>query len=230
VVEECRKHYDDFAFHRLYRRVYDFATTDLSALYFDIVKDRLYTFAPKSRERRSAQTAVYRINDALVRLLAPLLTFTCEEVWTHMGHSAGAPSSVHLADLPAGAELACDSSASGLETLTAILREAREDVMKHLEAARQTKFIGSGLEAQVQIGPGYPHYPLLASYDGPLAPLFIVSQVKLLSGDAPPIRIARAEGAKCARCWKYTTDVGSDPGFPTICKPCAGAVNQILNG
>ena len=83
--------------------------------------------------------------------------------------------------------------------------------MKHLEAARQSKFIGSGLEAQVEIGPGHPHHKLLARYDGPLAPLFIVSQVKLVDGDAPPVAIRRADGTKCERCWKYTTDVGSDP-------------------
>jgi isoleucyl-tRNA synthetase len=229
VVEEALKHYDDFAFHRLYRRVYDFATTDLSALYFDIVKDRLYTAAPKSLERRSAQTALYRINYALVRLLAPVLTFTCEEAWSHMARPAGAPDSVHLAAFPEPAELIAGQPDADLETLGAILREAREDIMKHLEAARQSKFIGSGLEAQVQIGPAHPHRDLLAKYQGSLAPLFIVSQVKLVDGDAPAVAIKRADGAKCERCWKYTTDVGADPELPTVCKPCAEAVTQIIN-
>jgi len=105
LVRKCRAWYDEYAFHKVYRAVYDFATVNLSAVYFDVSKDRLYTAGSDSRARRSAQTAIHRINYALVRLLAPLLVFTTEEVWSHMRKPEGAPDSVHLALFPEPEEL-----------------------------------------------------------------------------------------------------------------------------
>jgi isoleucyl-tRNA synthetase len=224
VVADCRQHYDAFAFHRVYRRLYDFITTDLSAVYFDVSKDRLYTAAPRSRARRSAQTALYRINYALVRLLAPILSFTCEEAWAHMPKPTDAPESVHLAGFPEPDELigAPDPEVqSSWDQLLAL----RRDVLNALETARQNKDIGASLEAKVLL-----NAPALDRFERLLPELFIVSQVQLVNGDAPPVQVARADGVKCERCWKYTTDVGSDPDLPTVCRACAEAVNDILHG
>ncbi|HUS06017.1 MAG TPA: isoleucine--tRNA ligase [Bryobacteraceae bacterium] len=230
VVKDGLERYQEFGFHRLYRRVYDFATTDLSAIYFDVTKDRLYTAAAGSKARRSAQTALYRISYALVRLLAPILTFTAEEVWGYIRKPAGAPESVHLAAFPTPDELIADAagrSNSRIEDLNTIVRTTREEVMKQLEVARQEKRIGAPLEAQVQFGEGHQLYPLLAQYVDDLPALFIVSQVKMVNGSGAAIQIERADGQKCERCWKYTTDVGSRPEYPTICAACADAVSAI---
>ncbi|MGC9946682.1 MAG: isoleucine--tRNA ligase [Bryobacteraceae bacterium] len=229
LVANCRGWYDEFAFHKVYRALYDFATVDLSALYFDVLKDRLYTAAAKSHARRSAQTALYRLEYALARLVAPILTFTAEEVWTHMGQ----PGSVHLALFPEAAELTEGLSDAHRKRSANWdrLMKVREDVLKSLEQARQEKFIGAPLEARVRLTANSDVYPLLQEYLGDLPGLFIVSQVEVAqasAGDGISVKIERADGAKCERCWKYTTDTGSDPRFPTICAACAAAVKETL--
>ena len=237
LVRKCRAWYDDFAFHKMYHEVYDFATSDLSAVYFDIAKDRLYTAAPKSKARRSAQTALYRINYALVRLLAPILTFTSEEVWTSMSHSTGEPDSVHLALLPEPEELTAGLTDAQRDRAANWhrLMEVRAQVLKSLEVARQDKFIGAPLEAHVHIAANGDVYPLLNEYVKDLPGLFIVSQVYLSqvaleNGDALSVKIGRAEGIKCERCWKYTTDVGAAAAFPTVCASCAEALSEMELG
>ena len=234
LVRKCRAWYDDFAFHKMYHDVYDFATSDLSAVYFDIVKDRLYTAAPKSKARSSAQTALYRINYALVRLLAPILTFTSEEVWTSMRHSAGEPDSVHLALLPEPGELTLGLTDSQRERAGNWhrLMEVRAQVLKSLEVARQEKFIGAPLEAHVHIAASGDVYSLLSEYINELPGLFIVSQVALEDRAAEPlsVKIGRAEGIKCERCWKYTTEVGAAAAFPTVCASCATTLSDMELG
>jgi isoleucyl-tRNA synthetase len=232
LIRRCRKAYDEFAFHRVYRAVYDFATINLSAVYFDISKDRLYTGAPRSRARRSAQTALYRINDALVRLLAPLMSFTTEEVWSHMKRAPSSPDSVHLALLPEPAEVVAglEGDARQRADYWRRLMDVRDVVLKELEVKRQEKFIGAPLEARVRISANGDLYPLLDRYKGDLPGLFIVSQVELQNtpGDAIGVTVERAQGDKCERCWKYTQDVGASDRFPTLCRPCADAVTEIL--
>jgi isoleucyl-tRNA synthetase len=232
LVADCRAWYDEFAFHKVYRALYDFATVDLSALYFDVLKDRLYTAAAKSHARRSAQTALYRLEYALVRLVAPILTFTAEEVWTHMRQ----PGSIHLELFPEAAELT--EGLSDVHRKRSAnwdrLMKVREDVLKSLEEARRQKFIGAPLEARVRLTAGSDLYPLLNEYASELPGLFIVSQVEVGqdSGLSPinvvSIRIERADGVKCERCWKYTTDNGADPRFPTACAACAAIVKEML--
>jgi isoleucyl-tRNA synthetase len=230
LVARCRVWYNDFAFHKVYHAVYDFATVDLSSLYFDVLKDRLYTTAAKSHARRSAQTALYRLAYALVRLVAPILTFTAEEVWPHLGQSG----SVHLALFPEPAELT--EGLSEAHRKRALnwdrLIEVREDVLKSLEEARGEKVIGAPLEARVRLAANGDLYPLLQKYAQELPGLFIVSEVALEEqpGQSVSVKVERAAGAKCERCWKYTTDTGSDPRFPTICAACAGAIDEILHG
>jgi isoleucyl-tRNA synthetase len=222
LVAKCRASYDEYAFHKVYRAVYDFATTDLSAVWVDISKDRLYTAATNSHARRSAQTAIYRVAYALVRLLAPLLSFTCEEVWGYLPKPAGSPDSVHLALLPEPEELTSGiiEQGSSLAKWNAVM-PVRDDVLKALDVARQNKLIGKSLEAKVIVTAPEFLYPLLEQSD--LPGIFIVSQVELQSGDYR-IEIQRADGAKCERCWKYTLDVGNNPEFPTICVACGDAI------
>jgi len=232
LVRDCRRWYEELAFHRVYHAIYDFATTDLSALYFDVLKDRLYTAAPRSHARRSAQTALDRINYALVRLAAPLISFTAEEVWQHMKKPADAPDSVHLAlfpepeELTAGLGEAQRKRAANWERLVKV----RDSVLKSLETARQEKFIGAPLEAQVRLRANGDLYPLLREYENELPGLFIVSQVTVEQhpDEELQVEIGRAAGNKCERCWKYTTDTGWDPEYPTICRACAEAVQEIV--
>jgi isoleucyl-tRNA synthetase len=226
VVARSRIWYDEFAFHKVYRAVYDFATVDLSSIYFDVLKDRLYTSAPKSLARRSAQTALHRLAFALVRLFAPILSFTMEEVWGHLNQSE----SVHTAYFPEPAEL---TEGIGAEVRQRIqnwprLIEVRETVLKSLESARRDKVIGAPLEARVRLAADSELYPVLNQYAGELPGLFIVSQVELRNhtSEGVAVEIERALGTKCERCWKYTEDVGSATGFPTICGACAAAVQE----
>jgi len=230
LVARCRAWYDNFEFHKVYHSVYAFCTVDLSAVYFDVLKDRLYTSAPKSPGRRSAQTALYRLLDAFVRLLAPLMSFTAEEVWGHMGRTE----SVHLAYFPEPADIAAglDDAARQRTANWDRLMQVRDVVLKHLDTARNEKLIGAPLEARVRLSANGERYTLLEQYAAQLPALFIVSQVEVerAEGDDLGVKVERAAGDKCARCWKYTTDVGRDASFPTICLPCAGAVHEILHG
>jgi isoleucyl-tRNA synthetase len=231
LVAECRQRYEEFAFHRVYQALYNFATTDLSAIYFDVVKDRLYTAAPTSLTRRSAQTAVYRVAYALVRLMAPILTFTTDEVWDQLPKSDGGPDSVHLALFPEPEELT-DGLPDGDREKFADwerLAEVREAVLKNLEVARREKFIGAPLEARVHLKADNDLYPLLDRYERELPALFIVSQVSIENdpGVKLSVHVDRAEGEKCERCWKYTTDVGSNAQLPSICAACADVVSEL---
>ncbi len=229
LAARCRVWYEGFEFHKVYHSVYAFATVDLSSIYFDILKDRLYTAAAKSKARRAAQTALHRMLDALVRLIAPLMSFTADEVWGHMG----APESVHTAYFPEPAELSAGIGAAARQRAANWdrLMEVRNGVLKSLEDARNQKLIGAPLEACVFLSADSGPYPLLAEYLRELPSLFIVSQVELApaADGAPAVRIGRAAGLKCERCWKYTADTGCDPRYPTICGPCAGAVEEFLH-
>ena len=228
-LARSRAWFEEYEFHKVYHSLYAFATVDLSSFYIDVVRDRLYTSAPKSRARRSAQTAMYRLLDALVRLVAPLMSFTADEVWTHMGR----PGSVHVALFPEPGDLT-SGIGDGMRAKTGNwdkLLEVRDSVLKSLEAARNSKLIGAPLEASVRLRANGDLYPLLEAYAGELPALFIVSQVELAKSDGGlDVAVERAAGTKCDRCWKYTTDVGQNPRFPTICAPCATAVEEILNG
>ena len=230
LVAKCRAWYRTIEFHKVYHTAYAFATVDLSAVYFDVVKDRLYTSATNSKARRSAQTTLYRLLDALVRLLAPIMSFTAEEVWGHMGREG----SVHAAFFPEAEELTQGIAAPARKRLANWdrLMEVRGDVLKSLETARNEKLIGAPLEARVRLSANGDLYPLLEQHARELPGLFIVSQVDLeqTEGGALTVKVERADGEKCERCWKYTTDVGSDSRFPTICGSCAGAVDETLNG
>ncbi|MGD0498638.1 MAG: isoleucine--tRNA ligase [Bryobacteraceae bacterium] len=229
LTARCLAWYENFEFHRVYQSVYAFATVDLSSIYFDVLKDRLYTCAAKSKARRAAQTALHRLLDALVRLVAPLMSFTAEEVWGHMGGTE----SVHMAYFPEPAELTAGigDAARRRAARWDRLMEVRDGVLKSLEAARNDKLIGAPLEARVRLSAGGDLHPLLEEYARELPALFIVSQVELERSEngALGVTVERAAGRKCERCWKYATDIGADAGFATICAPCASAVRETLH-
>jgi isoleucyl-tRNA synthetase len=229
-----RKAYDEFEFHRAYQALNEFTNADLSALYCDVVKDRLYTFAPKSEQRRSAQTALWKIAEAMTRLIAPILSFTADEVWQFLPKVAGRASSVHLALFPDVAEIV-PGAVPGLEAEWETLLQVRQFVMVELEALRLSKAIGKSLEASVNIivSEGSNEEAVLHKYESSLAEFFNVSQVAVQSvarsaGDkALVIETKVAEGTKCGRCWRVVGDVGSDLRWPEVCTRCADALAAI---
>ncbi len=230
LVSQCLVWYEKFEFHRVYHALHDFCAVDLSAFYFDVLKDRLYTFAPNNRGRRSAQTAVYHIARALVRLIAPILVFTSEEVWKHLPRSSSSPASVHMSKFPDAKpfENAFDEARSkNWERLLAV----REEVLKALEPVRAAKTISANLEARVTLGASGDLAALLQKYAASLPSLFIVSQVELLppgsQSDGLRVEVRRADGAKCERCWNYSTHVGESADYPTFCERCVAAMNEI---
>ena len=228
--------YDEFAFHRIYQRINHFCVVELSAFYFDVLKDRLYTAAPHSVARRAAQTAIWRIGEALVRLLAPITSFTSEEVWQYLPAVPDRPASVHLAEFPKTADILGGASLVDDPKQRedwATLRVVREEVLKALEEARNNKLIGGSLEAQVKVIASDPVYSVLARYQEQLRYLFIVSEVVLERGTSGNgtggvlVQVGKAAGQKCERCWNYSTHVGDDPAYPTICERCSAALKEL---
>ncbi len=213
--------YRAYDFQGAYNALYSFCTVTLSARYFDIIKDRLYIMAPKSKERRSAQTALYRIADSLCRLLSPLTVFTADEAWENLPGAREA--SVHIAEFPAASDADHTALLARWERLFAI----REEVLKALEDARNNKQIGSSLEAKVMLTADHDTTLFLADYFRELRYLFIVSQVEVHEGDALKVEIEKADGQKCERCWNYSVRVGEFEQYPTVCERCAEALKAI---
>ena len=239
LLEKVYAWYEAYEFHRIYHRVYDFLTVDLSSFYFDVLKDRLYTAAPNAHSRRSAQTVLYLILEALTRALAPIYSFTCEEIWEHLSSKADRPASVHMARFVPADNLIEGLSSQSLKRLDNwdLLIRIRSTVLKVLEEARQAKFIGNSLEAKVTLAGDDGYAPILKSYEAKLPALLIVSQVELgapsgetsFFGEVEGLRasVSRAEGEKCERCWIYSTEVGSNPDFPGICSRCSSTLEEL---
>jgi isoleucyl-tRNA synthetase len=228
--------YEEFAFHKIYHAVNHFVVVELSAFYVDIVKDRLYTFGKKSSGRRAAQTALWRIGEALVRLLAPIMSFTCDEVWQYLPKVDSRQESVHLAKFPGAKDIlgegVPEEDAKQQEDWAKLLA-VRDQVLKALEEARNQKQIGKSLEAQVKVTASDPFYPVLERYQPDLRYAFIVSQVDLERGPSRngtghlAVEVAKAAGKECERCWNYSTRVGEDPKYPTLCERCTPVVREI---
>ena len=234
---DVKSWYDDFAFHKIYQRATNLCIVDLSAFYFDVLKDRLYTFAPKAPARRSAQTAIWRIGETLVRLLAPVMSFTCEEVWQYLPDVEGRESSVHLARFLDSADIVGELTKPfdlPQQSDWNALRRVRDDVLLALETARNLKQIGGSLEARVTIAASEPAYSVLARYEDQLRYIFIVSAVTLKrwvpeNGATGGIEVTvdQGDGAKCERCWNYSTHVGEDKEHPTVCERCSAVLKEI---
>ncbi|MGA9814890.1 MAG: isoleucine--tRNA ligase [Terriglobales bacterium] len=237
MAADVTRWYDEFAFHKIYHRINDFCVVELSAFYFDVLKDRLYTSAPNSRGRRAAQTAIWRIGETLVRLLAPITSFTCEEVWQYLPTVPDRPTSVHLATFPGasdilGASVPADDPKQREDWST--LLAVRTEVLKALEEARQSKLIGgANLEAQVTVTAAEPVFSVLKRYQERLRYLFIVSAVTLVQGSSGngtggvSVQVSKADGTKCERCWNYSTHVGEDSVYPTVCERCSAVLKEI---
>jgi isoleucyl-tRNA synthetase len=224
VITEVLAAYEAFEFHNVYRALFNFSTVTLSARYFDIIKDRLYTFAPRNKARRSAQTALLQIGDALARMLAPILVFTADEIWENLPDRE--EPSIHLALLPKPDEQSHDA----LSAEWGRLFEIRDDVLRALEEARVAKQIGSSLQAKVSLQAAGSALELLQKHEADLRYLFIVSQVELgnsTGSEGVSITISIADGEKCERCWNYSTRVGESEVYPTVCERCVAALQEI---
>ncbi|MDT8424026.1 MAG: isoleucine--tRNA ligase [Desulfuromonadales bacterium] len=229
LTSRVEKAYVDYDFHILYHAVHNFCSVDMSAFYLDILKDRLYIAPAASVARRSAQTAMYYILDALTRLIAPVLAFTADEIWAELPGER--EESVHLARFPRFELKLIDSE---LEARYERLMKIRTDVSKALEVARGDKRIGHSLDARVLLAAEGPVQQLLHDYRDELATFFIVSQVEVCetlndgcAGEQVSglqIRIDKAAGKKCERCWNYAETVGSHTDHPTICTRCRTAL------
>ncbi|MGH7789337.1 MAG: isoleucine--tRNA ligase [Candidatus Binatia bacterium] len=224
--------YDEFAFHHVVQGLVNFCAVDLSALYLDIVKDRLYTSAPDAAGRRAAQTTLWRLLDLITRLMAPIISYTADEIWSHVpGRSAA---SVFEAGLPGvDAALVDDALAARWERLLA----ARSVVTRALEDARKAGTIGHSLDARVRLAPSDDLRPLLDAECDNLPAFLIVSQVELAHGlgeaahsaQSPDLAVAvePARGAKCGRCWNFSEAVGADAAHPELCERCAPVVRSL---
>jgi isoleucyl-tRNA synthetase len=226
VIGKVLSAYKSFEFHLVYHALYNFATVTLSARYFDIIKDRLYTFAPRNKARRSAQTALFAIADALARMLAPILVFTADEVWENLPGRNEAQPSVHLSLFPEASEVDHGDLLKDWDALF----EVRDQVLRALEEARVAKEIGSSLEAKVTLTATGDTLRLLKTHESELRYIFIVSQVELREGNELTIAVSNADGEKCERCWNYSTRVGESSKFPTVCERCASALEEIELG
>jgi isoleucyl-tRNA synthetase len=229
--------YEKYELHVATQAIHRFCTVTLSALYLDILKDRLYISRPDDPARRAAQTVMHRILDGVTRLMAPVLCFTAEEVWQALlSRKEGEPivSSVHAQEFPGEASLAADPDRLARWDR---LFEVREEVLKALEIVRTAGTIGNGLEAEVVLQAPEPLRTLLQAHAADLATVFIVSKARCGEAAQPTwesprleglrIEVRRAPGTKCERCWMVTEDVGTDAAWPTLCARCAAVLGAL---
>jgi isoleucyl-tRNA synthetase len=222
LVAELTTAYENFEFHRVYHLVNAFCAVELSSFYVDVTKDLMYTLAPNSGERRSAQTAMYRTVATLAKLIAPVMPFTADEVWSFL--PARETESVHLAAFPKVDDRWRDRD---LELRWEKILEIRSVAALELEKAREQKTIGKSLEAQVRIEPDTAATQELLTRLGPLLEsVLIVSQVKIgqLTGGPLRVTVTPAGGQKCIRCWRWTDGVGKNAAHPQLCGRCAEVV------
>ena len=218
LIEECTKAYDEYDFNKAYQAINTFCVVDMSNFYLDIIKDRLYTAKTNSTERRAAQTAMYEILNALVRILAPMASFTAEEIWKYMKHKDGENvESVMLSFYP---QVNTQYDNKELEAKWDKIIKIKEDVAKKLEEARAAKVIGHSLNAKVVISAEGEEYEFLKENQDLLMTVFIVSGLEIVQGTSD-IKVEVADGEKCERCWMYSTTVGEDKENPTICHRCS---------
>ena len=226
VGRRILKAYDDYAFHIVFHSIFSFFTVELSAFYLDVIKDRLYCSAKSSLLRKSGQTALFRILKDTLVLMAPILPFTTEEAWEGLPSFAGREESVHLEAFPVFREKWLEPEKSrDIEQLLGL----REAVLKELEKARETKLIGNSLEAEVRLAVPASDRSFIERYEPDLPTLFIVSSVVLEAdpSDEIKIRVTRAPGEKCQRCWNYSSSVGKSQDYPRFCRRCEEVVRTL---
>ena len=235
LIKTVREAYDSYEFHIIFHSINNFCTIDMSKLYIDITKDRVYVEKKDSKARRSAQTALYTILSSLTRIVAPILSFTAEEIWGTMSHTSEDDTrSIFLNQMP---EYKSEFEFAEIEAHYNKLFDIRDDVMKALELARAEKTIGKSLEAKIRIYTESEEIlSMLNSFEGELSTIFIASQVEIVNGKAPEgvfaettsgiaVEILKADGEKCDRCWMFTTD-GSTVGESHICARCKAIIEE----
>lgn len=231
LSKEIKEHYDNYEFNKIYRKLYDFCNIDLSATYFDILKDRLYTGKKNGLKRRSSQTALYHILKFLVKVTAPIISFTAEDVWQHFFKDRYGIESVFLTEYE---ELPKEWENPQIREKINLILETREIVLKALEISRRNGFINSSLEAKVILYSSNQNITeTLNYYSKDLWEFFIVSQVELkelsenitYQENQTKVLITKAEGQKCERCWIYSPTVGTNKDHPTICSKCIEAIS-----
>ncbi len=237
VVKKSLDSFETYEFHTIYHTLHNFCVVDLSSFYLDIIKDRLYTSPATDPARRDAQTTMYTILNAIVKIMAPILPFTADEIYSHMPKGADAKESIHL-----GSMIELDNSLEDIELAEKWenIRALRSEVTKALEEARKEKLIGHPLDACIEIQlPDSQIKDQITNLSENLNDIFIVSMATLsdnLEGEVYEgkemeglkIKVTKAVGEKCERCWRFDTTIGSDDSYPTACERCAGALKQIL--
>jgi isoleucyl-tRNA synthetase len=243
LLSRCREAYEKYEFHVVFHSLNNFCSIDLSAQYLDIVKDRLYCAGARTTERRAAQTTLHRILNVLVHLMAPILSFTAEEIWTYMPGKKHLPCSVFLSQMPQPDSATMDRELA--ERWDRIFKE-RAEVLKALEEARSKGIIGHSLDAKIVLvsqngGPNSILGDLIKSDKSRTQDVLIVSQADISNSIPSPtadlswyktdllncqIAVSKAEGLKCERCWKYDTQVGTDSNHPTVCTRCAAVLSS----
>jgi isoleucyl-tRNA synthetase len=229
LTEKILAWYDAFEFHRIYHAVNEFAIVDLSSFYLDVLKDRMYTFAPASTARRSAQTVLWKITEALVRLTAPILSFTADEVWEYLPALPGREPSVHLALFPKPEEVFSENPAPLLDEWKQLFA-VRDEALRVLEEARQAKRIGKALEADIEITASGDLLALLQRHAPGLKEFLNVSAVRVLAGaghSALSVTALPASGHKCARCWNFMPEVGPYGIWQNVCTRCQNALRDM---
>lgn len=228
LIDKVKAGYDALDFHIVFHSIHNFCVTDLSNFYLDIIKDRLYCTKESSSDRRAAQTTMYVLLNAVARLIAPILAFTAEEIWTYMPHSSEDDTrSIVFNEMPKKIDI---SVTEEFDKKWNVIYRLREDAKKALEIKRADKFIGASLEAKVTIHCATPVYNEILSYCNELAAVFIVSEVKAVNdengefkGDFEGVTmtVEKAHGEKCERCWIYSDTVGKNSEHSTLCSRCA---------
>ncbi len=229
LCETVDRAYNDFEFQEAYKAIYDFCNEDLSMYYLDMVKGRLYTFAASSPQRRSSQTVLYEVLSSLVRIISPVLVFTAEEIWQNMPKEKKDSGflSAHLLNWPR--PYALSAGDRNIEELLKPVISLIPQAAKVLEEMRNRGEIGSSFDAQINIlTKTQRHYTFLQSFSLELCEIFKVSQVSVSLDDKSPdelsIKAAKAQGAKCVRCWNYSQEIGHDKEHPLICGNCLAAI------
>jgi isoleucyl-tRNA synthetase len=226
LTGKVRAWYEAFEFHRVYHAVNEFVIVDLSSFYIDVLKDRMYTFAPTGLARRSAQTVLWQVTEALVRLVAPILSFTADEVWDYLPAVDGREASVHLAQFPHPEEVFSEDPTALLEEWKQIFT-VREEALRVLEEARQAKTIGKGLEAELEISAPGAQFARLKQHAAGLKEVVNVSQVKVVEGPVLAVKALPASGSKCARCWNFMPHVSNYGIWENVCDRCHHALTEM---
>ena len=229
LVAECREAYENFEYHLIFHAIHNFCVLDMSNFYLDAAKDRLYVEGKDSETRRAAQTTIYKVLHTLTRLIAPILSFTSDEIWKFMPHYASDDvRNVVLNDFPEASGKVDADFIARWEKIHAI----RDDVKKALEVARTAKVIGASLEGAVTVYATGDSLAFLKSCEDILATVFIVSSVEIVEGEGGEhkgdsgigVTVAHAKGEKCERCWSFSETVGEDAEHPTLCARCRAIV------